>query len=114
MLKISPICFFCEYFLNKETGEHTCKAFPEGIPEEKLMHSNDRLIGCKGKYKYLPGWNCFYCDKYLGARKCLAFPDEIPDKIFNREMSQPEVCNNGLGFKIDRKTFQDMLKLYKG
>lgn len=42
-----PRCETCKWF----NWEHyACKAFPEGIPDEKLWADEDDV--CNGKYKY--------------------------------------------------------------
>lgn len=37
---IQPMCVACAH-LNRNTGERTCDAFPEGIPEEIWMNRHD-------------------------------------------------------------------------
>ena len=44
-----PKCMLCSNF-NENSEEMTCKAFPEGIPDEKLWADEDDV--CNGKYRY--------------------------------------------------------------
>lgn len=37
---IQPMCYACAH-LNRASGERTCEAFPEGIPEEIWMNQHD-------------------------------------------------------------------------
>lgn len=47
--RYSPICMLCKW-LSRDTEEPSCKAFPDGIPDEIWIGQNDHLVPYKGDH----------------------------------------------------------------
>ena len=45
-------CLECKNFIKDEGTTMRCKAFPEGIPDEKMLAPDDKQ--CNGEYKFSP------------------------------------------------------------
>jgi len=48
MIGEAPICMWCKHF--RRTGPLACDAFPEGIPDEILLHRNPHLAPFPGDH----------------------------------------------------------------
>lgn len=53
MIKI-PRCFSCRHFIMdySEKGVYKCKAYPDGIPDDKFLESSLSEDECTLKYHY--------------------------------------------------------------
>lgn len=51
-----PLCIDCKNYLftNKESNNHICKAFPNGIPDELFWNKVDDQLECALNIKFEP------------------------------------------------------------
>jgi|GEM_PF-5825951 len=115
-------CKYCQHY----KGKQTCKAFPEGIPNDIIVGSHNHEYPYKGDNGILFERNydvvdlielleeearekerksypqCFLCRHYVpdGYNACIAFPDGIPSKIVSGEHdhSEPFPGDGGIQF----------------